>query len=67
MPGSGEARHTAAANVEKLINNYSTSSGGVGQSTQSVEPGNDLELLKFEMAGSNFTESISVAIHEGPP
>jgi hypothetical protein len=64
---SGETRHTAAGNVEKLINNYWASSGGVGQATQSVEPGNDLELLKFETAGSNFTDSISVAMHEGPP
>ncbi len=50
---SGETRQTASANVEKLVNNYSASSTGVGHSTSFVEPGQDLDLLKFEMAGTN--------------
>ena len=63
---SGETRQTASANVEKLINNYSASSTGVGHSTSFVEPGQDLDLLKFEMAGTNASESITVTIHDGP-
>jgi hypothetical protein len=64
--GSGESRHTASPNVEQLITSPSVLTSGVRGSTQSAEPGTDLDLLKFEMAGANTAESILVTIHDGP-
>jgi hypothetical protein len=64
--GSAESRHTASPNVERLITNPSALPSGVHDSTQSVEPGIDLDLLKYEMAGANPPESVSITIQEGP-
>jgi hypothetical protein len=64
--GSGESRHTASPNVERLIMNPSALPSGVHDATQSAEPGADLDLLKYEMAGANLPESVSVTIHDGP-
>ncbi len=64
--GVGETRHTASPNVERLVANYSANSSGVGHATRSAQPGADLELLKFEMTGTNASESIEVTIHDGP-
>ncbi len=39
---------------------------GIGQSTQSVEPGADLELLKLESTDPKVTDSVQITLHDGP-
>jgi hypothetical protein len=77
--GSSEGRSGLsldADSAELLLDNNSSNASGVYQSTQSVEPGRDLELLNLKMstptnrvnfAGRKLSEIIQVVIHDGTP
>ncbi len=69
--GSGEGRSGITLNAkdaELLTDNNTSSASGVYQTTTSVDPGSDLELLNLKIstsAGGGITESLKVTIHDG--
>jgi hypothetical protein len=61
---SGETRPNASAIMEKLFDDNAF--GGIGQSTQCVELGADLELLKLESTDPKVTDSVQITLYDGP-